>query len=91
MAQTHPWRSPQVPLKMGGDDAMCKVFVKGFPKNCTETELSTYLQKFGGLVSFKLTTDKKGKSRGFGFGEYKNKKVMVVKCMVSCLSNLYIL
>jgi len=50
-----------------------KLFVAGLPYDLYDDELAEIFEKFGPLVSAKVTMDKDtGKSRGFGFVEMQN-------------------
>ena len=50
-----------------------KLFVAGLPYDLYDDELVEIFEKFGPLVSAKVTLDKEtGKSRGFGFVEMQN-------------------
>lgn len=50
-----------------------KLFVAGLPYDLYDDELVEIFEKFGPLVSAKVTMDREtGKSRGFGFVEMQN-------------------
>ena len=50
-----------------------KLFVAGLPYDLYDDELVEIFEKFGPLISAKVTIDKEtGKSRGFGFVEMQN-------------------
>lgn len=52
-----------------------KLFVAGLPYDLYDDELVEIFEKFGPLVSAKVTLDKEtGKSRGFGFVEMQNEQ-----------------
>jgi RNA recognition motif-containing protein len=52
-----------------------KLFVAGLPYDLYDDELVEIFEKFGPLVSAKVTIDKEtGKSRGFGFVEMQNEQ-----------------
>ena len=52
-----------------------KLFVAGLPYDLYDDELAEIFEKFGPLVSAKVTMDKDtGKSRGFGFVEMQNEQ-----------------
>ena len=52
-----------------------KLFVAGLPYDLYDDELAEIFEKFGPLVSAKVTLDKDtGKSRGFGFVEMQNEQ-----------------
>jgi len=52
-----------------------KLFVAGLPYDLYDDELAEIFEKFGPLVSAKVTLDKEtGKSRGFGFVEMQNEQ-----------------
>ena len=52
-----------------------KLFVAGLPYDLYDDELVEIFEKFGPLVSAKVTIDKAtGKSRGFGFVEMQNEQ-----------------
>ena len=52
-----------------------KLFVDGLPYDLYDDELVEIFEKFGPLVSAKVTMDKEtGKSRGFGFVEMQNEQ-----------------
>jgi RNA recognition motif-containing protein len=52
-----------------------KLFVAGLPYDLYDDELTEIFEKFGPLVSAKVTLDKEtGKSRGFGFVEMQNEQ-----------------
>src|SRR4028118_91894 len=50
-----------------------KLFVAGLPYDLYDDELVEIFEKFGPLISAKVTLDREtGKSRGFGFVEMQN-------------------
>jgi RNA recognition motif-containing protein len=52
-----------------------KLFVAGLPYDLYDDELVEIFEKFGPLVSAKVTLDREtGKSRGFGFVEMQNEQ-----------------
>ncbi|HVG11853.1 MAG TPA: hypothetical protein VM843_02565 [Flavisolibacter sp.] len=52
-----------------------KLFVAGLPYDLYDDELVEIFEKFGPLISAKVTLDKEtGKSRGFGFVEMQNEQ-----------------
>lgn len=52
-----------------------KLFVAGLPYDLFDDELVEIFEKFGPLVSAKVTMDREtGKSRGFGFVEMQNEQ-----------------
>lgn len=52
-----------------------KLFVAGLPYDLYDDELVEIFEKFGPLVSAKVTMDREtGKSRGFGFVEMQNEQ-----------------
>jgi len=52
-----------------------KLFVAGLPYDLFDDELVEIFEKFGPLVSAKVTLDREtGKSRGFGFVEMQNEQ-----------------
>jgi cold-inducible RNA-binding protein len=52
-----------------------KLFVAGLPYDLFDDELLEIFEKFGPVVSAKVTMDKEtGKSRGFGFVEMQNEQ-----------------
>src|SRR5215217_1918947 len=52
-----------------------KLFVAGLPYDLYDDELVEIFEKFGPLISAKVTLDKEtGKSRGFGFVEMENEQ-----------------
>jgi RNA recognition motif-containing protein len=52
-----------------------KIFIANFPFHLTETDICDLFKLFGEIVDCKLVTDPEtGKSRGFGFIEFRNRK-----------------
>src|SRR5919112_265257 len=52
-----------------------KLFVAGLPYDLYDDELVEIFEKFGPLISAKVTLDREtGKSRGFGFVEMQNEQ-----------------
>ncbi len=50
-----------------------KLFVAGLPYDLDDAELEEIFEKFGKLISAKVSIDREtGKSRGFGFVEMQN-------------------
>ena len=50
-----------------------KLFVAGLPYDLDDAELEEIFEKFGAIISAKVSIDKEtGKSRGFGFVEMAN-------------------
>ena len=51
------------------------LFVAGLPYDLDDAELEEIFEKFGPVISAKVTIDREtGKSRGFGFVKMKNKE-----------------
>lgn len=55
----------------------CQIFVKNCPKEWTHEDLFSHFIEFGEINSAKISIDANFKSRGFGFVEFKEKKVAV--------------
>lgn len=74
---------PTVPVptvELGHD-----VCIKGLAKSTTESELQTYLETVGPVLSVALVKDKKQRSRGFAFVRFKN-SADAKKCVKKSLS-----
>jgi len=51
-----------------------KIFIAGLPYDLDDAELEEIFEKFGPIVSARVTLDKEtGKSKGFGFVEMENR------------------
>ena len=60
------------------ENAYEELFVRNLSYNTTEEELAEYFQKYGDVEVSKIVTDKStGKSRGFGFLKFYEKKAAV--------------
>ncbi|EDO31802.1 predicted protein, partial [Nematostella vectensis] len=60
---------------MGDQDISKRIFVKGFNRETTESELRAFFEEYGVVKESKIVRDKHGVSKGYAFITFESQEV----------------